>query len=70
VIARLRDDPQIWELLQELTRKSRSFPIRYQGVEAAERRRPAKGLYEYLHLGTLTQTANAVGAVIGLMDII
>jgi hypothetical protein len=44
--------------------------VRDERVEIAEHRRVAKRFSEYLHLGTVTQTVNAAGCIVSVMNIV
>jgi hypothetical protein len=70
MVAGLRDDPQIRELLQQSKCKVRAFAIGDEGIKASQRFRESEGSGEDLHLGALPQSANASGLPIGIMYVI
>ena len=70
MVARLRDDAHVDELLEQRARELRALAVRDERIEAAQRGRRAERLREDLDLGALAQAAHAVGAFPGPVDVV
>jgi hypothetical protein len=70
MISRLRDDPQVGQLVKQITRKPSALAIGYQRIEAAQCLGTTKWGGKNPHLSPLPQTIDTRSVFIRFMDII
>ena len=70
VIAGLRDDAHVGQLLEQCTRESRAFPIGEERIESTQRRGLAVWPREDADLGALAQPPHARRALVRLVDVV